>query len=362
MNFFGRLILLTGILLISHAFASPNIIIQKTLHQPIDTNSDSKGFFTTHNEIKIALISSPNVIGKYSQSTYNVALATLLGKHQETYTLIHIDIPDESTESLTSALSRIRQEGFNAVIAPLTSAGAQRLALLEHKIDIFIPTAHKRDVPDAPNNFAFGAIDYIKQIEALIPYMANNISVFYDDSAVGTQLKKHTETLFLETDRTKKSVASYPVDTKGDNIISYLAKPSVFSKKSIILHIPVVKSSILTAHMTFTGVKERNILSTQINVDPTLLSLTQYNDRKNMILANSIVEHSPAIYEANAIMNNDIAFDWINYATSVGTDYLISKITNTHRDYSMRLIDAQVIYPVELLKAEMFGFEPITAN
>lgn len=362
MSFFTRLILMMGILLISQASAAPNIVIQKTVHQPIGMNRDFSAFSTVSDEIKIAFISAPGVIGKYSQSTYNVALATLLGKHQETCTLTHIDIPDESAESLTNALSKIRQEGFNAIIAPLTSAGAQRLTLLEHKIDVFIPTVHKRDVSDAPENFVFGAIDYVKQIESLVPYMGNSIAIFYDNSTVGSQLKRHTESLFMESDTTKKSVVSYPVDAKGDNIISYLAKPSAFSKKSIILHIPVVKSSILTAHMTFTGVKERNILSTQINVDPTLISLTQYNDRKNMILANSIVEHSPPIYEANALMNNDIAFDWINYSTSVGTDYLISKITGTQRDYSMRLIDSQIIYPVELLKAKEFGFEPITAN
>jgi SRSO17 transposase len=114
--------------------------------------------------------------------------------------------------------------------------------------------------------------------------------------------------------------------------------------------------------MTFTGIKEKNILSTQINVDPTLLLLTQFQDRKNMILANSLIEFPSGIYEYNALMNNDITFDWIQYSSSVGIDYLVAQLCNTSREYSMRIINSQIIYPVELLRAKEFGFEPITAK
>lgn len=382
MNILVRLTLLSG-LLFSALFSTPILIQRVTLQSPTPAAETSVFLNPSHTEtaaasavpvakpallstapddIKIALISSPSVIGKYTQSTYNVALATLLSKHLTNAALTKIDIPNESEASLAKALAALRNEGYNAIIAPLTLAGAQRLSLLEKNIQIFIPTVHKRDVPDAPDNFVFGSIDYIRQIEALVPHMSNGIAIFYDDSAVGTQLKKSTETLFLKDGNGKKSVSSYRVDAKGDNIIAHLSRPSAFSKKSIILHIPVVKSSILTAHMTFTGIRERNILSTQINVDPSLLNLTQYNDRKNMILANSIVEQADSIYETNVIMNNDISFDWINYATSIGIDYLIAEITGTDREYSMRISDAQVLYPVELLKAQEFGFESLAAD
>lgn len=364
MIFFNRLIVLLSIFFVFNAFAERTIVIQKTAISPQNNpvESSQSHFSTPSKEVKIAFICAPKVIGKYSQSTYNVALATLLGKHLQTATLKRFDISDESIESLSLVLSKIHQEGFNALLAPLTLSGTQRIATLEKEIPVFIPTAHKRDVPDAPDNIVFGSIDYMKQIQALLPYMGNSIAIFYDDSAVGIHLKKNTEMLFMETDGSKKTLASYAVNAQGDNIISHLSKPSNFNKKSIILHLPIVKSAILTSQMTFNGIKERNILSTQINVDPALITLTQYHDRKNMILANSIIEHPPAVTESNALMNNDIYFDWINYATSVGADYLIAQLTNNEREYSMRLIDSQVIYPVELLKAKEFGFEPITSH
>jgi len=233
---------------------------------------------------------------------------------------------------------------------------------IETNLPIFIPTVHKRDIPSAPENIVFGGIDYLAQIEALLPYMADSISIFYDTSPVGSQLKSSTEEVFLAHAREKKKVRSYAVDISGDNIISHLSKPSLFNKNSVILHIPVVKSAILASQLTFIGIKERNILSTQINMDPNLLVLTQYRDRKNMIIANSLTEFPPSIYETNELMNNDIAYDWIQYSSCVGIDYLVSIMDGTPRAFSMRLINSQIIYPVELLQAKEYGFEPITSK
>lgn len=322
----------------------------------------AKSFAPVDSTIKIAVISSPKVIGKYSQTLYNVSLATLLSRRNDHFEIKRYDMPDESADSLSHVLDKVRHDGMDAILAPLTAMGAKNIISLTTNLPVFIPTVHKRDLPDAPENFTFGGIDYVAQIEALLPYMGDSIAIFYDSSSVGTQLKTSTEEVFLAHKSEKKRVTGYPVDLKGDNIITHLSKPSKFTKASVILHIPVVKSALLTAHMTFTGVKEKNILSTQINIDPTLLTLTQYNDRKNMILANSLIEFPSGIYESNALMNNDITVDWIQYSTSVGIDYLVSILSNTHREYTMRLINSQIIYPVELLRAKEFGFEPLISR
>lgn len=351
--------LLTVLILLFTLGDARTLMIQKS-----SNNAEDYQLYFTPNEqpVKIGVVSSSKVIGKYAQSTYNVALATLLSRKFEHYTIKRYDMADESSQSIAKVLKEAKQDGISAILSPLTATGAKNIVALETNLPIFIPTVHKRDLPSAPDNFVFGAIDYKKQLEALLPYMSDSIAIFYDNSNVGTQLKTITEEVFASRKGEKKKVMSYPVDLKGDNIITHLSKPAPFNKSSIIVHIPVVKSALLTAHLTFTGVKEKNILSTQINVDPTLLTLTQYQDRKNMILANSLIEFPSAIYETNALMNNDIAVDWILYTTSVGADYLISQLTHTKRDYTMRLINSQVIYPIELLRAKEFGFEPLHGN
>lgn len=355
MIFVRTLFLLASLFLLVHAQ-------NMTIRNSSALSPVSNHVIPVHSTIKIAVISSPKVIGKYSQTLYNVSLATLLSRRNDHFEIKRYDMPDESADSLSHVLDEVRHDGMDAILAPLTAMGAKNIISLTTNLPVFIPTVHKRDLPDAPENFTFGGIDYVAQIEALLPYMSDSIAIFYDSSSVGTQLKASTEEVFLAHKSEKKRVTSYPVDLKGDNIITHLSKPSKFNKASIILHIPVVKSALLTAHMTFTGVKEKNILSTQINIDPTLLTLTQYNDRKNMILANSLIEFPSGIYESNALMNNDITVDWIQYSTSVGIDYLVSVLSNTHREYTMRLINSQIIYPVELLRAKEFGFEPLISR
>ncbi len=307
---------------------------------------------------RIAVISAPRVIGKYSQSVFNVSLATLVGLRSEGCEIRHYPLPDESPQALAGVLKTLEADGMNAILAPLTSAGVKNLLDIAPQVPVFFPTAHKRDFPSAPANATFGSIDYQRQIEALLPHMGDSIAVFYDDSAVGKQLKQSTEEVFLAHRGTKRTVSSHAVNPKGDNIVTLLAKPAQFNKKSIILHLPVVKSSLLASHLTFTGVRERNILSTQINIDPNLLTLTQYNDRKNMILANSLIEFPPAISETNALMNNDIVHDWVHYASSVGIDYLVA-LGGGEREYTMRIVNGQVIYPIELLRPSESGFEPL---
>ncbi len=316
----------------------------------------------SNQKIKIALLCSPTVIGKYGQSTYNVALATLMASHQP-FELLAYTLPNESKEAITQALEKIKSDQMNAILAPLTLGGVKNLLSLEPiALPIFIPTVHKCDSGSAPENILFGAIDYQAQITALSPYMGKSLAIFYGDSLVGKNLAQLTQSVASESKKGSIPSALYSVNTEGSNIVTYLAKPSPFSKKNIVTHLPVVKTSMLIAQLTFVNIHEHNILSTQINFDPNLISLTQYKDRKNMIVANSIIEQVPTIYETNELMNNDLTFDWINYTTSVGVDYLNATLRGAQREYSMRIVEGQIIYPVELMRPKEFGFEPLSGK
>jgi hypothetical protein len=312
-------------------------------------------------KIKIALLSSPSVIGKYSQTTYNVALATLLASN-DSFELSNYNLSNESYDAISTSIEKIMNDGNMAILAPLTLDGVHNLLKIPIRIPIFIPTVHKRDVGPSADNITFGSIDYEAQLKALVPYMSTSLAIFYSDSLVGSVLSKTTQWVASESHRNIKNFSTYSVDIKGSNIVKHLARPAVFAKKSVVIHLPIVKTSMLLSQMTFAGAHEKNILSTQINYDPALLTLTQYPDRKNMIIANSIIEHIPSIYEANALMNNDLSFDWINYTTSVGADYLIASLAGHDRAYSMPLVDHQIIYPIELMRPKESGFEHFTGK
>ena len=90
------------------------------------------------------------------------------------------------------------------------------------------------------------------------------------------------------------------------------------------------------SQLTLYDANATNILSTQINYDPLLFSMTQYKDRKTMIIANSITSQNNVFIETNSLLGNDIVYDWINYTTTIGVDYFMhasqEKIESTTQD------------------------------
>ena len=110
------------------------------------------------------------------------------------------------------------------------------------------------------------------------------------------------------------------------------------------------------SQLTLYDVNATNILSTQINYDPLILSMTQYEDRKNMIIANSITQNNNILIETNSLLGNDIVYDWINYTTTVGVDYFFSLATKKDREYDIVLENNQMIYQIELLNPARYRF------
>ena len=112
------------------------------------------------------------------------------------------------------------------------------------------------------------------------------------------------------------------------------------------------------SQLTLYDINVTNILSTQINYDPLILSITQAKDRNNMIIANSIEKNNNVLIEANMLLNNDIVYDWINYSTTVGSDYFFHLITHDKREYELAMQDNQIIYPISLVQPSYSRFVP----
>lgn len=90
---------------------------------------------------------------------------------------------------------------------------------------------------------------------------------------------------------------------------------------SIFMNTPLVKTSLISSQLRVYKIVPYMLLSTQINYNPMLLTLTQYEDRKNFYLANSIGKTTVEMEELNSLFGHDIVYDWVNYSTSIGIDY-----------------------------------------
>lgn len=319
------------------------------------------------NELKIAMLLPYKKIGKYATTTTQSVFAYLMTRNNA-FELKSFSIDSESKEDIQKALDAIQKEHFSYVIAPMTIEGANNLIGLDPKLRIYFPTISKNDCNTTAENFYFGAIDYRAQSKTLLQEAASPLVIFYDTSSIGKKLSQIQENIYLsdesdieamlftQEEAERKRVIKYPIASRVTNLERELKKNTKLEGASVILDTPLVKSGMIMSQLTLYDINTTNILSTQINYDPLILSITQYEDRKNMIIANSITQKNKVLTKTNALLENDIKYDWINYTTTIGIDYFFNLITNLPREYEIPVVENQMIYPVELVKPSVSKF------
>jgi len=327
-------------------------------------------------KLKIAMLLPYKKIGKYASSTTNATFAYLITKNQP-FELRSYKIENETIEDIQKALAQMYEDGFTHIIAPMTLAGAEQTAAIQTPLKIFFPTINKEDLQtDAPNLY-FGGIDYKAQSDLLLKEASSPLVIFHDKSPIGEKLAEYEEDAFLYKTTPEMNVTNefgtftqaqtkekiedretikFAISRKTTNLEHYLKENEDINGSSCFINTPIVKTSMIMSQLTLYDTNATNILSTQINYDPLILSMTQYKDREKMVIANSITENNNVLIETNAILNNDINYDWINYTTTVGIDFFFHQMTNADREYNIELVENQMLYPIHLLKPSVSRF------
>ncbi|WP_345974239.1 hypothetical protein [Sulfurimonas sp. HSL3-7] len=333
-------------------------------------------------ELKIAMILPYKLIGRYAYSTSNAVFAYLLTRNHP-FVLKNFQINDEGPDEMARVLNEIRDENFHYVIAPLTPEGARFIVENEEELKVFFPTINKNDLNTSAENISFGAIDYQTQIDRLTPRASSPLVIMYDKSPKGKKLLQMTKESYLGSDEpfqpttrreasltvdlpydpelepTKKQVIAYGIDRKTSNLQYHFENNKKIQFGSFFLNTPVIKSTMILSQLSLYDTNATNVLSTQISYDPLILSMTQTKDRNNFYIANSISVNNNTLVETNSLLSNDIAYDWINYASTIGADYFYHRITNAERTYPLPMINNQVIYPVSIVKPSGARFEVV---
>ncbi len=312
------------------------------------------GSLINNEKVRIAMLLPTKKIGKYASSTTNAALAYLITKNQS-FELKSYKIKTESIEDITIALDNIMKDGFSHIIAPLTSKGADTMIEIDPQINIFFPTIHKSDTNAISSKLFFGGIDYKAQSDLLLNKAVSPLVIFYDDSSIGEKLTFYEENKFKYIDQFNKSI-KYSISRQRTNLQDEMKNNEDINASTCFINTPIIKTSMIMSQLTLYDANVTNILSTQINYDPLILSMTQYADREKMLIANSITQDNNILIQTNALLSNDIKYDWINYTTTVAIDYFFSLLTNDDREYNIQLIDNQMLYPIEILQPSLSRF------
>lgn len=315
------------------------------------------------NVIKIALLLPETIIGRYSSSITKSIFSFLLAKDAK-FVLKSYFIEDENNSSISTAIENITSDGFRFVIAPMTIDGAKIISELSPKLYFFFPTIHSENIFKRNEFLYFGGINYHSQIEKLLQYFdGEKVALFYDDSTKGEELNNivldELNRTFPNMDLTTNEKVS-----KTSTDFSKLFKDNNSTVgQSYFINTTKVKSSIILAQLTTYDQEPKLILSTQINYTPILLSMTQPNDRKNMLIANSISKvEDETITDINLLLSNDINYDWINYSSTVGADYFYFLLSGKPRVYDEQVIDNQIIYNIRIMKPLEAKFIDVERN
>lgn len=304
--------------------------------------------------VRIAVLVPQKSIRRYAISTVNAIIAYMLTK-DENFELKVFNSIDEEEASILKSLDAIKRENYQYVIAPVTQSGADILIKNSKNLLVYIPTIHQSNYEESSSNVIFGGIDYQAQIQELMKHTNEKVAVFSD----GSQLSFDLNDIIKE--KTQNIVYSEVINNSKIDFKRILKTNTRLDDSSVFLNTPLVKTSLLASQFRVYERKPYSLLSTQINYNPLLLTLTQYEDRENFYLANSIGETSVKLEETNTLFGHNITYDWVNYSTSIGIDYLYSHylVPSSAREFKEEIQENQVNYNISIIKPARYKFEKV---
>ena len=308
----------------------------------------------------IALLFPRKSIGRYSSTTTNVILSYLL--HQKgRFNFESFDSKTELQEDIQEALEVIAAQGYRQVIAVVTQDGANVINALNPNLEVFIPTVHKSQIQgEIARRVIFGGISYAEQIQKLSALNPNvKATSFYDDSVIGKQMQAYTQEANVNLGYAKSFNLKQNPDFQKEmkSIRGQLRGTRIF------LNTPVTNSSVILSQLTYHEVAPQGIYSTQINYNPSLLSITQERDKRNMYIANSIMPLDSLFVENAKLLNADLQYNWINYTTAYGIEYFYRKsVPRVKAYFKEKIRNQQVEYAIEILTPTNTRFVPLKGS
>ncbi|MDN5111942.1 hypothetical protein ACOL3B_06210 [Aliarcobacter butzleri] len=310
--------------------------------QSININIDE-----TRANVKLAFVYPSTLVSKYAKSSLST-ISGYLSYKQANYNLIVVDSKNESYENINNAFSKLKEEGVTKVIALFTPNALNNLnKIVTDDFKVYLPLIEKKDSLENNDNLIFGSISYDDQLKKLSYYSNGKNSTFYQETYLGTKLKNSYD-FVVGNSNLRKEISNDEKNFK--NIVN----DSRLRNSSLFLNTDLVKSSLILSQMTVYEINPNTILATQILFDPMLMVLTQERDRQNLIIANSIGDVDSKLKDEIATVGGNITFEWVDYSTLVGTNYLFSNGNSSL--ISTKIENNQAVYTPRLFKSTDIGF------
>lgn len=330
------------------SFTKPKEFYEDSVQQePVE--ADEKG------ANKIAVLYPSKIVGKYAKSTVNAVTAYLIYNNKE-FEVVSFDSYDESNINILTQIKKIEEQGFQKVIALFTQNGYEILNRTHalHFAKTYFPLINKSEVSFTKDNFVFGGISYEEQIKLLRTLSSEKSTMFYVPSYLGNKLKQMYDEEFMDVENTTKQIA------RTSNRYKNIMDDERILYNTVLLNTPIIKTSIILSQLTAYEIDPIRVLSTQLNYNPLLVKLTQAKDRTNFFVVSSIGKVDDFLEEYSNILGADVSYNWVDYSSLVGAEYLMNLDTNENRKIiETQILNGQVDYEQKLYRGTSYGFKEV---
>ncbi|WP_170999724.1 hypothetical protein [Campylobacter aviculae] len=304
--------------------------------------------------VKMAIIIPEKTIKSYSNTIVNSSIAYLLRQRADIKVKVFL-IGTEDENKIRQTLDQIENQGYQYIIAALTLKGVSALKDYSKNMKIFIPTLHKNFASNFNQNIIFGSIDYDAQIVELLKQSNSNLAIFSDNSSLSNNLNS------LILYHNNQNAKIYKINGEKLDFYKLFRSQGSLNNSSIFFNTPLIKTALTSSQLRVYNIRPYVLLSTQINYNPAFLNLTQEADRRKFIIANSINNHDDSLSYLNEIFNQNIDYNWVAYATSIGTDYFYTNFLNQNSQsiFDEKIENSQVLYKVRLMQGVKANFEEL---
>lgn len=219
--------------------------------------------------------------------------------------------------------------------------------LCDYNKTFYLPLINKNETNISCPNVYFGSIDFKKEISILSQFIDDKTDIITDNTIISKKLFNYEKNL-----------------TFLNNVYRF---PNIYYKdlnnSFVIFNTDAGKSAQVLSKITQKNIQTKLLLTPQLGYDPLMIILTQPADVEKLLIANSIIHPPAVINEYARVLNSDIKYNWINYASCI----LANKIYNKQNyeddfymnDFNIYIFDNQIDYKVELFRIINGAFKKV---
>lgn len=302
---------------------------------------------------KIAVVFASKIVGRYGNDAVNTIIAYSMLKEIDFEIKVY-DTLHETQDSIERAFGELNNLGFSKVIALFANDNSVLYIPSHLSLKVYIPTLHKKNAPSTTaSNVIYGSIDYEEQFKQLLKFSNANLSEIYNTDKISMIFNQYLSKNGLSLS------SKYDITNPTVNYKNMFSTNTRLENSTLFMNSTVLQTAIALSQLRVYEINPQVVLSTQLNYNPLILSLSQFEDRRSLLIANSIGKVHSKLKATSTLLGSDIEYNWVNFSTLVGMKELLFINDQNISGYSLQ--NNQIVFDITIYKPAQYSFIEVSS-